>query len=311
MIAAEPRVAGRIDGLSTHTHSAEPSGPMPYHAAAEPIASDNGIGGFSADGREYVVDLQPGATTPAPWANVIANAAFGTVLSESSLGYTWGENAHEFRLTPWHNDPVLDTSGEAFFLRDEENGQLWSPTPLPCRGGTPYRTRHGFGYSVYEHVEHGIASALWVFVDRDEAVKYSVLKLRNLDGRRRRLSATGYVEWILGDRHAATQMTVITERDPDSGVLLARNPYNQEFVGRVAFFDVDAPGSHPEGTSVSGDRTEFIGRNGSLRAPDALLRERLSNRLGAGLDPCAAIQVPLLLEPGEEMRTGFPAWPRA
>ena len=302
---ASAHAADHIDEQGLPTHAVVAPGTTPYRAAAEPVATDNGIGGFSADGREYVVDLQPGQTTPAPWANVIANAVFGTVLSESSLGYTWGENAHEFRLTPWHNDPVLDTCGEAFYLRDEETGQVWSPTPLPRRGSTPYRTRHGFGYSVYEHVEHGIASELWVFVDRDEAIKYSVLKLRNLEGRRRHLSATGYVEWILGDRHAATQMTVITERDQDSGVLLARNPYNQEFVGRVAFFDVDAPGHDAEEISISGDRAEFIGRNGSLRAPDALLRERLSNRLGAGLDPCAAIQVQFQLEPVEESELVF------
>jgi cyclic beta-1,2-glucan synthetase len=304
-IAADARVAGLADGAESRALATDPAARAPYYAVANPVASDNGIGGFSADGREYVVDLLPDATTPAPWANVIANAVFGTVLSESALGYTWGENAHEFRLTPWHNDPLLDTCGEAFFLRDEETGQVWSPTPLPCRGSTAYRTRHGFGYSVYEHVEHGIASELWVFVDRDEAIKFSVLKLRNVDGRRRHLSATGYVEWILGDRHAATQMTVITERDRDSGVLLARNPYNQEFVGRVAFLDVDAPGCDPGDISVSGDRAEFIGRNGSLRAPDALLRERLSNRLGAGLDPCAAIQVPLFLERGEECELVF------
>jgi cyclic beta-1,2-glucan synthetase len=304
-VAAAAPVAGLAGDPQPHAHRADPTRPDPYRAAPLPIAFDNGIGGFSADGREYVVDLQPGATTPAPWANVIANAVFGTVLSESSPGYTWGENAHEFRLTPWHNDPVMDASGEAFYLRDEETGQFWSPTPLPCRGSTAYRTRHGFGYSVFEHVEHGIASELWVFVDRDKAIKFSVLKLRNLDARRRRVSATGYVEWILGDRHAATQMTIITERDQASGILLARNPYNQEFAGRVAFFDVDAPGSAPNDVSVSGDRTEFIGRNGSLREPDALLRERLSNRIGAGLDPCAAIQVPLLLEPGEECELVF------
>ncbi len=303
-MAADAHGVDRADGRA-HTQLPVLSGQAPYHAVAEPIACDNGIGGYSANGREYVIALQAGETTPAPWANVIANANFGTVVSESSLGYTWGENAHEFRLTPWHNDPVVDTCGEAFFLRDEETGQVWSPTPLPRRGNTPYQTRHGFGYSVYTHVENDIASELWVFVDRDDAVKFSVLKLHNLDDRLRRLSVTGYVEWILGDRHAATQMTVITERDQESGVMLARNSYNQEFAGRVAFFDVDAPGHDSDEISVTGDRTEFIGRNGSLREPDALLRERFSNRLGAGFDPCAAIQVQLRLEPGEESELIF------
>ncbi|EQD50414.1 protein containing putative carbohydrate binding protein, partial [mine drainage metagenome] len=122
---------------------------------ADALLLDNPCGGFSADGREYVITLAGGQTTPAPWANVLANAQFGTVISESGGAYTWGENAHEFRLTPWHNDPVTDASGEALYVRDEESGHYWSPTPLPRRGEGAYRTRHGFGYSVFEHSEDG------------------------------------------------------------------------------------------------------------------------------------------------------------
>ncbi|WP_147675760.1 glycoside hydrolase family 94 protein [Xanthomonas massiliensis] len=272
----------------------------PFAATAGDPLFDNGTGAFAADGREYVVALREGAATPAPWANVIANAQLGCVLSESMPGYTWFENAHEFRLTPWHNDPVSDTGGEAFYLRDEDSGRVWSPTPLPCRGRGDYRTRHGFGYSVYEHVEDGIASELWVFVATDAAVRFSLLKLRNLGTRPRRLSATGYVEWVLGDIRGRTQMHVVTEMDGDDGPVLARNPYNTEFGGRTAFFDADA-----DARSFSGDRGEFLGRNGSLADPDALRREHLSGRLGVGLDPCAAIQVPFELAPGQAFETTF------
>nr|MBA3486586.1 cyclic beta 1-2 glucan synthetase [Lysobacter sp.] len=248
-----------------------------------------------------------------PWSNVLANEQFGCVVSESSPGYTWGENAHEFRLSPWHNDPVSDAAGEAFYLRDEETGRLWSPMPLPCRGTGSYRTRHGFGYSVYEHVEDGIASEMWIYVGPKDAVKYSVLKLHNRSGRPRRLSATGYVEWILGDLHAKTQMHVITEVDGDSGVLTARNPYNSPFEGRVAFFDVDRRGAGaPMGGataatrhSLTGDRVEFIGRNGTLDNPAAMARQHLSGKLGAGLDPCAAIQVQIDLAPQQHNETVF------
>lgn len=272
----------------------------PFDAVAEEFLFDNGTGAFSADGREYVIVSREGAPTPAPWSNVMANAKLGTVVSESSPGYTWFENAHEFRLTPWHNDPVADSGGEAYYLRDEDSGRLWSPMPLPCRGRGDYRTRHGFGYSVYEHAEDGIASELWVYVDVEDAVKFSVLKLRNLSGRARRLSVTGYVEWVLGDLRVKSQMHVISELHADSGLLTARNPYNTEFNGRVAFFDTDA-----NGCSYTADRTEFLGRNGSLGEPAALRRERLSGRLGVGLDPCAAIQVPLNLADGEELETVF------
>jgi cellobiose phosphorylase len=211
------------------------------------------------------------------------------------MAYTWSENAHEFRLTPWSNDPVSDASGEACYLRDEESGHFWSPTPLPCRGATPYLSRHGFGYSVFEHAEGGISSELTVYVALDAAVKFSVLKVRNESGRVRRLSATGYVEWVLGDLRPKSTMHVITEIDPLSGAFHARNAYNTEFANRTAFFDVD-----DMTRTFSGDRAEFVGRNGTLRNPAAMARSQLSGKVGAALDPCAAIQVAFELADGEE-----------
>lgn len=260
----------------------------------------NGLGGFTQDGHEYVITTTTEQVTPAPWVNVLANAHFGTVISENGQAYTWSENAHEFRLTPWHNDPVSDASGEAFYLRDEESGYFWSPTPLPSRGANPYVSRHGFGYSVFEHSEGGITSELWVYVALDAAVKFSVLKVRNDSGQPRRLSATGYVEWVLGDLRPKSTMHVTTEVDSESGALFARNPYNTEFAERVAFFDVD-----DTNRTISCDRAEFIGRNGSLKNPAAMSRARLSGKVGAGLDPCAAIQVSFDLADGEEREIVF------
>jgi cyclic beta-1,2-glucan synthetase len=276
------------------------SEPPPGTLPPRDLILANGIGGFTPDGREYVITTTPGQMTPAPWVNVLANPLYGSVVSESGQAYTWGENAHEFRLTPWHNDPVSDPSGEALYLRDEESGRLWSPTPLPRRGAAPYVSRHGFGYSVFEHTEDGIRSELWVYVARDAAVKFSVLKVRNASGRTRRLSATGYVEWVLGDLRPRSAIHVVTEIDAYSGALYARVPYNTEFGGRVAYFDVD-----DVDRTFTCDRSEFIGRNGSLADPAAMARTHLSGKVGAGIDPCAAIQVGFELAPGQEREITF------
>ncbi|UHD19009.1 cyclic beta 1-2 glucan synthetase [Thiocapsa bogorovii] len=302
----ERRVPRLRPTLSRFAQWSRSISPPPVADAAQDGARalhfDNGMGGFTADGREYVITTAAGEATPAPWVNVLANAHFGTVVSASGMAYTWSENAHEFRLTPWHNDPVSDASGEAFYLRDEDSGHVWSPTPLPVGGasapsgvaGTPYVTRHGFGYSVFEHTEGGIHSELWVYVAVDAPIKFSVLKVRNASNQSRRLSATGYVEWVLGDLRPKTNLHVITEIDPTSGTLLARNPYNTEFADHIAFFDVD-----DTARTLSGDRAEFLGRNGTMHNPAALKRARLSGKVGAGLDACAAIQTVFDLAAGE------------
>ena len=282
----------------TRTRRIEP--PADARLPARDLIFFNGLGGFTPDGREYVITTSEGQTTPAPWVNVLANPQFGTVISESGPAYTWSENAHEFRLTPWSNDPVSESGGEAFYLRDEETGYFWSPTPLPRRGTNQYISRHGFGYSVFEHMESGIRSELWVYVALDASIKFSVLKIRNESGRTRRLSATGYVEWVLADLRSKSSMHVITEIDPATGALFARNPYNTEFARHVAFFDVD---DSPR--TVGCDRTEFLGRNGTLRAPAAMAQLRPSGKVGAALDPCAAIQVPFELSNREEREIVF------
>ena len=274
-------------------------------ATARDLLFVNGLGGFTPDGREYVITTRAGHVTPAPWVNVLANPNFGTVISESGLAYTWSENAHEFRLTPWANDAVSDNEGEAFYLRDERTGEYWSPTPLPSRGKGDYVSRHGFGYSVFEHTEGDIVSELWVYVALDAPIKFSVLKLRNHSGKARRLSATGYAEWVLGDLRPRSAMHVITEVDSATGALLARNPYSAEFGEQVAFFDAAWSGVSDVTRTVTGDRAEFIGRNGTFATPAAMNRVRLSGKLGAGLDACAAIQVTFELAAGQECEIIF------
>ena len=287
--------------------SGGPEFPAAIELPERKLIFPNGLGGFTPDGREYVITMAPGRMTPTPWVNIMANPSFGTLISESGSANTWSENAHEFRLTPWSNDPVGDANTEAYYLRDEDSGRFWSPTRLPRvagSGAAPYVTRHGFGYSVFEHSEDGIDSELCVYVAIDAPVKFAVLTLRNRSGRTRRLSVTGYLEWVLGDERAKTQMHVITALDPDSGALFARNAYNTDFPGRTAFYDGGDVGDIAE-RSVCGDRGEFLGRNGTLRSPAAMSQSRLSGTVGAALDPCAAIRVPCELAAGQAREIVF------
>jgi cellobiose phosphorylase len=271
---------------------------------AEPPRADlklfNGLGGFTPDGREYVIVLPPGKTTPAPWVNVIANPSFGTLISESGAGYSWSENCHEFRLTQWYNDPVSDLTGEAIYIRDESSGRFWSPTPLPAGRQAHCLVRHGFGYSVFEMTEDGISSEMWTYVAADAPIKFVRVILRNNSGRERSLSVTGFWEWVMGETRAKNVMHIATELDARTGAVLARNPYNADFAERVAFVAA-TEAVH----SFTADRTEFLGRHGSLAQPAAMGRTRLSGKVGIGLDACAALRVNLELPPNEQREVVF------
>ncbi|HIJ37853.1 MAG TPA: glycosyl transferase, partial [Rhodospirillaceae bacterium] len=247
----------------------------------------NGLGGFTRNGQEYVTILGPGQSTPAPWINVIANPSFGFQVAAEGSGYSWSLNSRENKLTPWSNDPVADPSGEVFYLQDEVSGALWSPTAQPIRNPkATYLARHGRGYSRFEHSAYGVTSALLQFVPLDDPIKISRLTLTNNSGRDRSLSVTAYVEWVLGVSRSATMPYVITEIDPVTGVMLARNRWNPAFASQVAFIHWNRPA-----VDWTGDRREFLGRNGHLAAPAALNRAApLSNSTGAGFDPCGALR---------------------
>ncbi|WP_449542462.1 GH36-type glycosyl hydrolase domain-containing protein [Enterobacter ludwigii] len=263
----------------------------------EHLFNFNGYGGFSEDGREYQIILKENVPTPAPWSNVLANSCFGSVISEAGQAYSWYENAHEYRLTPWENDPVSDRSGEAFYIRDEENGMVWSPTTLPVRGRGDYLTRHGFGYSVFAHRDSGIDSELTIMVAEHDPVKLAILTLSNNSGRTRNLSVTGYVEWTLGESRSRSAPHIFTHTvvvSSGSGVT-ANNFYGANGEGRIAFFAVNDPHC-----SLTGDRREFIGRNGSLQKPAAMKLRSLSGNTGAGLDPCGAVQSVTTLIDGDQ-----------
>ena len=254
----------------------------------------NGLGGFAADGREYVTILGEGQWTPAPWINVIANPSFGFQVSAEGAGYTWSINSRENQITPWSNDPVSDRPGEVIYVRDEDTRELWGPTALPIReDAAPYSVRHGQGYSIFEHTSHGVSLELEQYVPLEDSIKISRLKIRNLSKRARRLSVTAYVEWVLGTSRGASAPFIVTEIDSDTRAMLARTSSSRDYGSRVAFADLSG-----QQLSWTGDRTEFVGRNGTLDNPASLAGDApLSNRVGAALDPCGALQTRIELEP--------------
>jgi cyclic beta-1,2-glucan synthetase len=290
----------RVARLAPKSRLAEPSPRI--SSPRSDLEFFNELGGFSQDGREYVTVLGPGQMTPAPWINVVANPAFGFQVGTEGGGTTWSANSRENQLTPWFNDPVTNRPGEAFYLHDDDTGVLWSATALPVRDETStYVARHGWGYSRFQHEAHGISLDLVQYVPLDDSVKISRLTIRNLSGARRRLKVTAYVEWVLGASRSASAPFVSTSIDAATGAMFARNPWSAGFGSRIAFADL---GGRQE--DWTGDRREFIGRNGTLERPAALLGTALlSNTVGAGLDPCGALRTRVDLLPDEATEIVF------
>ena len=273
-----------------------------YLNRPENLILDNGIGGFTPDGREYQIFIEsypklsknPGQITPAPWINVIANEDFGFLISESGGGYTWAANSGENRLTPWTNDPVSDPTGESLYLRDEITGALWSPTPYPCGEGSDYLVRHGQGYTIFESFNQGFKQNMKVFADADAPVKIIELSLENQTGENRRVTATYYTEWVLGSHKEDSDLFILPTFDNQTGSLMARNSYSADFSDRVAFLTSDQP-VH----GITTDRPEFLGAPGGRRSPAGLKRVGLSGQVRAGGDICAALQIHIDIDPGE------------
>jgi cyclic beta-1,2-glucan synthetase len=330
-------LASQVEGLETplsRQDSAEitPTGETEPQRAQTPdawrafnrLSFDNGIGGFDVEASEYVLRLSAPASRsaqpsersarrserlngagpacvlpPAPWSNVVSNLVFGFIASETGSGYTWAGNSQTNRLTPWSNDPVSDPPGEAIYVQDETNGEFWTPTPLPAGSRSAFRVRHGQGYSVFEHASHGLDQELLLLVPPTEPIKLISFTVRNPGRWARRLSVTFYAEWVLGTVRDQAPQQVITELDAATGAILARNSWNADFPSQIAFADVNL---RPR--TLTADRTEFLGRNGSLAAPHNLDGD-LSAAVGAILDPCAVLRARLELKPGEEKSVVF------
>ncbi|MEO7271306.1 MAG: glucoamylase family protein [Vicinamibacterales bacterium] len=277
--------------VSTPPHRPRAIGPV-----LPPVTPGDARRGFAGRGQRYALLLGANEQTPLPWTNVIANPHFGTIVTASGASHTWSGNSRENRLTPFANDPVSDPTGEALFIRDEVSGEYWSPTPGPVRrsGEDDCLVQHEAGLTSFGRVAFGLTHQLEVFVAATDPVKFSRLTLTNDGAVARSLSVFAYNEWVLGPPGDSDHLQVVTARDPGTGAIFATNAYTPEYSAHVAFACASEPPS-----SFTASRRAFLGRHGDLGNPAALLHTALSGDLGAALDPCAVLQVPCTLQPGE------------
>jgi cyclic beta-1,2-glucan synthetase len=271
---------------------ARTSAAMPAPPPA-PVVLENGIGELTVAG-DYQLFVRGSELPPAPWANVIANPRGGFIVTERGAGCAWAANSYFFRLTPWYNDPVSDPAGEAIWLRDEETGMAWRPTPGGRQDDGSYVVRHGPGVSVFEHELGDIATELTLGLACEEAVKFSVLRITNRGTRPRRLALTAFAEWTLGVMREHTRHQIRTSWDAEVGAMFAENDFDPQFAQWTAFLALSEPVS-----SHTADRREFLGRNGHVDDPAGLHTSQLSGRTGVGLDPCGALRCAMELHPGE------------
>jgi cellobiose phosphorylase len=294
MAHAMPSLARSEPPVAAVERKAKPPAPVVVAGPSEGSRYDNGYGALTADG-DYEIRVRGDHVPPAPWANVVANPRGGFLVTERGAGFAWAENSQFFRLTPWHNDPVSDPATEALYLQDEEGESLWSATPAPVRNDTTYIVRHGAGSSTFESEHDGIATHLTMGIPEHDPVKISLLRVTNRSGRRRKLTVTAYAEWALGGLREHTQHQVQTSFSADRQAILARNFFEPQFSGEVAFHAMSE-----KLAAHTADRAEFLGRNGTASAPTALRRRAtLRGAAGAATDPCSALQTVLTLKPGE------------
>ncbi|MBU3189325.1 cyclic beta 1-2 glucan synthetase [Clostridium bowmanii] len=269
----------------------------PHKFDMKPLEYFNDLGGFDVENENYTILLKNFNNTPAPWINVISNGDFGFHVSECGAAYTWHLNSRENKITTWSNDWVSDEPSEAIYLRDDTFGNVWSITPKPIRDGGEYLIQHGFGYSNFKHEAFGIMGEITMFVPMKHNLKLCKIKLVNNCEIARDISVTYYAELVMGVVPQHTAEHVVTYLNEEKKYIYATNSYSQNFGKLNAFLKLFGGVDQ----CFTGDKGEFLGRGGSVESPHALKRTRMSNNVGAGLDPCLVVTTKIHLEPNMEI----------
>jgi len=265
-------------------------------------------GHFSPDGREYVItDPRP----PRPWANIISNPRLGLAVAQSGSGFTWIDNSQLAVVNWWQQDFAQDTSGK--FLYVAEGDDLWSLSPAPVWADyDKYECRHGMGFTTFETERNGLAARWTLFAHASDTVELWIVRLRNTFNAKRRLELTAYLEWCCGvtpaPRREFHKLFIETKREGNA--IYGWNHMWDVGNAQWGHWNTDFPyisafGTTAEVTSAEGEKSEFLGRNGTLRSPEALAHREWRGLFGRHYDPVAAMRTVVELAGGEEKSIGF------
>ena len=291
--------ATEIDGEDRRNMS------LMVNSASDMLHFYNGYGGFSKDGKSYVI--LGNKPTPSPWVNCI-NSFYGDLgftVSESGGGFAWYLNSHEFRLTPWDSSPVHDIAGETIYVRNENSGGVFALTPSKKTKNTKkgqYLTNHGFGYTEFETAREGMKTKLTVFAHSELPLKISFAEIENKMADTAEISVAYFVRPVMGEKYDENAPFSGTYWDDERNVLICENrrkPSSESsFAGKIFICSSLVP------DSFTGDETEFFG--GELckamqeGVPAAMSEYKLylSDSCGFGLKPCMAMKNTISIKSG-------------
>ncbi len=256
---------------------------------SEKLKYYNEYGGFSEDGKEYLIRVNKENRLPSVWCNILANEKFGTVVTENMGGYSWFRNSRLNRVTAWNNNPSLDVPSEIIYVK-EENGRAWSLGLNPMPDNRNYNVIYGFGYVKYIHKSLGIEQELEVFVPKEDSCKVSILSLKNTTPNRKKLKLYYYIKPVFGEDEIKTNGYLNVIFDKNNNIVYAKNLYKRE---EQEYFIYLSCSERIE--SFTGDKNSFLG-TGGLSNPQGLKKIRLNNDSGLGKKSCMVFSIEVELE---------------
>ncbi len=260
------------------------------------------FGYFDDAQREYVI-TQP--DTPLPWINYLGSEAYFGLISNTAGGYSFYRDARLRRILRYrYNNVPSDTGGRILYLRDDANGEFWSPAWQPTR--TPleeYSCRHGMGYSVIGSQRDGIEARTLYFVPLGQNLEVWRLSVTNHRATPASLSVFSAIEfnlWDAWDDSTNFQRNLNTGQvEVVDGVIYHKTEY-RERRDHFAYFACSEPL-----VGFDTQRESFLGPYRGWDSPQAVERGQSANSIAYGWAPIGSHHVELSLQPGETRQIIF------